>query len=143
MIRVKDDRPFPADVLLLQSSTNQGLCNIETASLDGETNLKIKQALGCTYSLPTDAEGADYLLNKGLQFTLESEAPNENMNKWNGTLNFEGSDNLFAFGMNQIVLRGCNLKNTDWIIACVMATGIETKLALNNKNTAFKRSNVD
>ncbi len=30
----------------LQSSTNQGLCNIETSNLDGETNLKIKQAVG-------------------------------------------------------------------------------------------------
>ena len=74
VIRVtKETRAFPADILLLQSSTNQGLCNIETANLDGETNLKIKQAVGATYSLPTDEDGDDYPFNKQLQFKLESE----------------------------------------------------------------------
>ena len=74
MIRItKESRAFPADILLLQSSTNQGLCNIETANLDGETNLKIKQAIGNTYSLPTDEDGDEYPFNQKLQFMLESE----------------------------------------------------------------------
>ena len=143
MVRITEDEPFfPADLLLLQSSTNQGLCNIETASLDGETNLKIKQALGCTYSLPTDVKGDDYLVNDTLQFRLESEAPNENMCKWQGNILFYGDKEAISAGMNQMILRGCTLKNTDWIIGCIVATGTETKISLNNKKTKFKRSNV-
>lgn len=145
MIRITEDEPFfPADCLLLQSSTNKGLCNIETASLDGETNLKIKQALGKTYSLPTDEKGDDYCLNDELQFKLESEAPNEDMAKWQGNVQFYGDqdDEAISAGMNQMILRGCTLKNTDWIIAIVVATGTETKISLNNKKTKFKRSNV-
>ena len=69
----KEERAFPADTLLLQSSTNQGLCNIETANLDGETNLKIKQAVGATYSIPAAPSGEDYPTQAELQFVLESE----------------------------------------------------------------------
>ena len=33
----------PADILMLKCSDEQGLCCLETASLDGETNLKQRQ----------------------------------------------------------------------------------------------------
>ena len=34
---------FPADILLLQSSNSKGVAYIETANLDGETNLKVRR----------------------------------------------------------------------------------------------------
>mmetsp|Transcript_28287 Transcript_28287/g.46498 ORF Transcript_28287/g.46498 Transcript_28287/m.46498 type:complete len:1452 (+) Transcript_28287:29-4384(+) len=147
MVRVHNHGALPADILLLQSSTNQGLCNIETANLDGETNLKMKQALGCTYSLPTDEHGDDYLLNDALQFILECEAPHADIHKFEANFYFHRHDGKEkesdAIGIHQLLLRGCTLKNTDWVIGCVVGTGVETKIALNNAKTKFKRSNVD
>ena len=144
------------DMLLLQSSTNQGLCNIETSNLDGETNLKIKQAVGATYSIAKGEMGEmgdRYPKNADLQFKLISEAPNEEIHRWKGTLYIRKKKGEFkenskfdepvSVNINQFLLRGCTLRNTDWVIAVVVFTGVESKLALNNKEAPFKRSHVD
>ena len=42
IIQVRKDGTFPADLLLMDSNLHDGLCYIETGSLDGEKTLKIK-----------------------------------------------------------------------------------------------------
>ena len=44
IILVKNDETFPCDIVLLSSSNENGVAYIETASLDGEKNLKTKEA---------------------------------------------------------------------------------------------------
>ena len=73
--------------------------------------------------------------------SLTTSSP-ENISKWVGTLHFKDENEPIAVGMNQFLLRGCTLRNTDWIIGIVVFTGIETKISLNNKEMPFKRSNV-
>ena len=45
------DTFFPADIVLLASTNPDGICYVETINLDGESNLKIKQALDQTKTL--------------------------------------------------------------------------------------------
>ena len=56
IVRVESEESFPADLVLLASSEPEGLCYIETANLDGETNLKIKQAIPETANLVSSAD---------------------------------------------------------------------------------------
>ena len=48
VIKVEKDHYFPADLLLVSSTNDDGIAYVETMNLDGETNLKIKKALDQT-----------------------------------------------------------------------------------------------
>lgn len=121
ILRVLSEHFFPADLVLLQSSSNQGACSIETANLDGETNLKVKQAIPATYEIPCNEHGLDYPAN--FQAVLESDPPNDKMdqNSWNGNFKHLVTASkqtlpCVPLGFTQLLLRGCRLRNTKWII---------------------------
>ncbi|KAJ3062518.1 hypothetical protein HK102_008743, partial [Quaeritorhiza haematococci] len=46
-------------------------------------------------------------------------------------------------GINGILLRGCILRNTKWVIGLALYTGSDTKLMLNSGATPSKRSKID
>lgn len=43
IVKLYSNDIIPADMLLLNSSDENGICHLSTANLDGETNLKQKQ----------------------------------------------------------------------------------------------------
>ena len=43
-MKVFENEYFPCDLLVLNSSLPKGICYVETKNLDGETNMKHKQA---------------------------------------------------------------------------------------------------
>ena len=43
-MKIEENNYFPADILILNTSEKKGVCFIETKNLDGETNLKAKNA---------------------------------------------------------------------------------------------------
>lgn len=44
VVMVSDEEGFPCDLLLLLSSNPEAKCEVTTANLDGETNLKVSHA---------------------------------------------------------------------------------------------------
>lgn len=52
---VKQEELFPADLILLTSSTDGGVAFIETASLDGQKNLKPRSANKSTIKFSDEA----------------------------------------------------------------------------------------
>ncbi|CAN8012891.1 unnamed protein product, partial [Ixodes pacificus] len=135
-VKITSGQFFPADLILLASSEPQGMCYIETANLDGETNLKIRQGLPQT---------AEMLTTKDLRTMsgyVECELPNRHLYEFTGNIRVNNLKTL-PLSPDQILLRGAMLKNTTWVFGFVIYTGHETKLMMNSTAAPLKRSTVD
>ncbi|KAI8073828.1 hypothetical protein BC940DRAFT_289308 [Gongronella butleri] len=139
ILRITGGENFPADLILLSSSEPEGLCYIETSNLDGEVNLKIKQALTQTATLLNPIQVSR------LQGVIKSEQPNNRLYNYDGVLatnDENGKTRDYPLDPTQILLRGAQLRNTDWIYGIVVFTGHETKLMLNSSKKPSKVSNI-
>ncbi|XP_063830250.1 probable phospholipid-transporting ATPase IM [Ostrinia nubilalis] len=136
VIRLENDQFVAADILLLSTSEPNGLCYIETAELDGETNLKCRQCL-----LETAAMGQDDGKLGAFDGEIVCETPNNLLNKFEGTLSWR--DQHFSLDNDKILLRGCVLRNTSWCYGVVVFAGKDTKLMQNSGKTKFKRTSID
>ncbi|KAI8603373.1 hypothetical protein EDD21DRAFT_442079 [Dissophora ornata] len=140
IVRIEGGEPFPADLVLLSSSEPEGMCYIETSNLDGETNLKIKQALPETAQLITPLDVSQ------LGGCIRSEQPNNSLYTFEGTLlmnGVHGQPKELPLDPTQILLRGAQLRNTNWVYGLVIFTGHESKLMQNASATPIKRTSVE
>ncbi|NWS06057.1 AT8B1 ATPase, partial [Motacilla alba] len=136
VVRLKKNTFVPADILLLSSSEPNSLCYVETAELDGETNLKFKMALEVTHRhLQEESALADF---DGL---VECEEPNNRLDKFTGTLSWRNSN--YSLDADKILLRGCKIRNTDFCPGMVIFAGADTKIMKNSGKTRFKRTKID
>ncbi|KAM0812980.1 putative Phospholipid-transporting ATPase [Seiridium cardinale] len=141
-VRLYNDDELPADIIVLSTSDPDGACYVETKNLDGETNLKVRTALRCGRTLrhARDCEKAE--------FSIESEAPQPNLYKYNGAINWtqdvHGSAKEMSepISIDNVLLRGCNLRNTDWVLGIVVFTGHDTKIMMNAGITPSKRARI-
>ena len=65
------------------------------------------------------------------------------LNYYNSSSNNTTSTTTEPIQPNNILLRGCILRNTDWIIGLVINTGHDTKIMMGNTITQSKRSNLE
>ncbi|XP_013785389.1 phospholipid-transporting ATPase ID-like [Limulus polyphemus] len=136
IIRMENDQFVAADLLLLSTSEPNGLCYVETAELDGETNLKCRQAL------PETAELGENNVDIGnFDGEITCEPPNNNLSKFEGTLHWQGE--AYSLDNDKMLLRGCILRNTRWCYGLVVFAGRDTKLMQNSGKTMFKRTSLD
>uniref|UniRef100_A0AAZ3PEV9 Phospholipid-transporting ATPase n=1 Tax=Oncorhynchus tshawytscha TaxID=74940 RepID=A0AAZ3PEV9_ONCTS len=128
------------DVVKLDSiplhSEPQAMCYTETSNLDGETNLKIRQGLTHTAGL----QSLEELM--GLSGRLECEEPNRHLYDFTGTLRLD-NQNAVPLGPDQVLLRGAQLRNTQWVVGIIVYTGHDSKLMQNSTKAPLKRSNVE
>ncbi|XP_054453179.1 phospholipid-transporting ATPase IA isoform X2 [Anoplopoma fimbria] len=136
VVRAANGDHLPADLVILSSSEPQGMCYIETSNLDGETNLKIRQGLQMT----ADIKDIDSLMR--LSGRMECESPNRHLYEFVGNLRLDGHSTM-PLSPDQILLRGAQLRNTQWVHGVVVYTGHDTKLMQNSTRPPLKLSNVE
>ncbi|KAA0703813.1 Phospholipid-transporting ATPase ID [Triplophysa tibetana] len=136
IVKLENNEFVTADLLLLSSSEPLNLVYIETAELDGETNLKVKQALTVTGDLGNDIQRL-----AAFKGEVHCEPPNNRLDRFTGTLTVSGE--TLALDNERILLRGCTLRNTEWCFGLVVFGGPDTKLMQNSGKTVFKRTSID
>uniref|UniRef100_A0A8C4W3K0 Phospholipid-transporting ATPase n=1 Tax=Gopherus evgoodei TaxID=1825980 RepID=A0A8C4W3K0_9SAUR len=136
IVKVTNGEHLPADLISLSSSEPQAMCYIETSNLDGETNLKIRQGLPLTADIK-DIDSLMILLGR-----IECESPNRHLYDFVGNIRLDGHGTV-PLGPDQILLRGAQLRNTQWVHGIVVYTGHDTKLMQNSTSPPLKLSNVE
>uniref|UniRef100_A0AAY4ALH2 Phospholipid-transporting ATPase n=1 Tax=Denticeps clupeoides TaxID=299321 RepID=A0AAY4ALH2_9TELE len=136
IVKVTNGQHLPADMVIVSSSEPQAMCYTETSNLDGETNLKIRQGLPLTAVV----QSAEELM--ALSGRLECEGPNRHLYDFTGTLRLD-NHNPVPLGPDQVLLRGAQLRNTQWVVGIIVYTGHDSKLMQNSTKAPLKRSNVE
>ena len=134
LIKVKCDEIIPADLFVICSSNPEGAFYLQTASLDGETGLKEREAFIETQkkflnkNIKKDDNNLKNLFHESCE--IEIIKPNKNIYEIEGTINYS-EDNKSVFDIKNTAIRGAKLRNTKFIFGIVIYTGKETKIMMN------------
>ncbi|CAD5217112.1 unnamed protein product [Bursaphelenchus xylophilus] len=138
LVHISSDEKIPADIVLIRSSDPQGCAFVETSNLDGENNLKQKVVPNRFKNLCLKG----HFDPSSMYVKITVNPPDNRMNHINGKIEYENGENEKITKEN-VILRGCQLKNTSFAEGIVIYTGAETKLMLSNGPVRYKRSSIE
>ncbi|RKP15323.1 hypothetical protein BJ684DRAFT_7178 [Piptocephalis cylindrospora] len=141
MVIRKGER-IPADLMILGSSGEDGVCYVDTVELDGETSLKRRMAV------PLAESCVDPKVISRIYGHIECELPNERLNAFEGiheeqTKSSGPKGDIHPLGLDSLLLRGTFLRNTRLIYGVVVYAGSDTKIFKNLKQTGLKFSTLE
>lgn len=149
IVKVWRGQILPADLVFLAAGADEAAspleCYVQTAQLDGETNLKLRTALSATAELLTCDEDVSSFRAK-----VECDPPNGYFEQFAGTIKIEASSRgsephaiSLPLEHEQTLLRGCVLRNVAYVYGLVIYTGSETKVRVNQAELTYKRARVE
>uniref|UniRef100_U3JK65 Phospholipid-transporting ATPase n=1 Tax=Ficedula albicollis TaxID=59894 RepID=U3JK65_FICAL len=135
-VRLSRNEIIPADMVLLYSSDPDGICYIETAGLDGETNLKQRQVVRGYSEQVSEIDPEEF------SSRIECESPSNDLSRFRGFVEHSNMDRV-GLSKENLLLRGCTVRNTEAVVGIVVYAGHETKAMLNNSGPHYKRSKLE
>ncbi|KAK6928982.1 P-type ATPase, N-terminal, partial [Dillenia turbinata] len=133
VIKIASNETLPCDMVLLSTGDSTGVAYVQTINLDGESNLKTRYAKQETLSKVPEKDK--------ISGVIKCEKPNRNIYGFMANMEVDGK--RVSLGPTNIILRGCELKNTGWAIGVTVYAGQETKAMLNNSGAPSKRSRLE
>jgi phospholipid-transporting ATPase len=132
-------------VIIKCKSEDEGFAYVETKSLDGESNLKVKKQHPDYSEHYKDAD-QDSRVYRNFSGIITLDAPNNDLYKSDFTFDYKhlkGNETKVVQGsIDNICLRGTVLRNSDYVVGCVLYTGHETKLQMNMQAAEYKESKM-
>ncbi|XP_042049381.1 phospholipid-transporting ATPase 2-like isoform X2 [Salvia splendens] len=126
IVWLRENDEVPCDLVLLGTADPQGFCYVETAALDGETDLK-------TRSIPSACMGIDVDLLHKIKGVIECPSPNKDIRRFDANMRlfppFLDND-IFPLTIKNTLLQSCYLRNTEWACGVAVYTGNQTKLGM-------------
>uniref|UniRef100_A0A915BCA8 Phospholipid-transporting ATPase n=2 Tax=Parascaris univalens TaxID=6257 RepID=A0A915BCA8_PARUN len=138
-VHLSIDEVIPADILLIRSSDTSGVCFVETSNLDGETSLKQRRVPTSVISF--SGEESEF---KPPQFkaTVVCEKPNNLVYQMKGRIMYNDG-HIEGIYRENMLLRGCKIRNTTFVEGVVLYAGKDTKAMMNNSGVRYKRSSLE
>jgi phospholipid-translocating ATPase len=132
IVKLERDQAAPADLVVLHTRGENGVAYTETMALDGETNLKSKQA---TVSLSKCCNSMENLASARAHVVVED--PNLDLYNFEGRVTIDGQ--TVPLTNLEVIYRGSILRNTSELIGLVVYSGEECKIRMNaSKNARIK-----
>lgn len=135
-VKIMDDEAIPADILICATSDPENVAYVETKNLDGETNLKSRNAIGPLTHLRSAIDCAT-----AESFRVHCDRPENNLYRLHAAAEVNGQKS--PADLTTTLLRGTVLRNTEWVIGIVMFTGEDSKIVMNAGAAPSKRSKVE
>lgn len=134
VIKVEKDQRIPVDLMLLRTGDGMGEAFIKTDQLDGETDWKLRTALGVTQ----DATSDDALVTQ--DFCLTAGPPDKDIHKFSGKLALLSTDPQQEGGVSIDNMMWANtvLASGPHVTGLVVYTGVQTRQAQNTSKARVK-----
>jgi len=127
ILKIREGEEVPADIVLLSTPDEEDLCYVETANLDGETNLKIKYAWS-GFTKSHKPEDFEHFVD---DYVIACEAPNARLYVFDGYVMKSSDKSKEPLDANNLLLRGSTLRKTPWAIGIAVNVGNEAKIMQN------------
>ncbi|RLN88050.1 hypothetical protein BBJ28_00019083 [Nothophytophthora sp. Chile5] len=134
ILRICERESIPADGIILSSSEDNG--EFISHNLDGEANLKSREALRATLGFAFDQNAREKT-----KYFIKCEQPNQDLYRFAGNLSVDSK--LYSLSEKQFLMRGSTLMNTKWVWIVVVYTGHDTKIMKNARAAHHKLSHLE
>ncbi len=132
VLEVHQDEEIPADLVALCSSDDRGCCYVSTANLDGETNLKLREAVLQGSGMDTPCSG-----------DVRVPAPCADLYSFTGTLRASAGARPQPVSLAHLLMKGTRLRMTRRCRGVVVYVGNDTRMQMNTKKAPSKMPNIE